>query len=436
MEKNIAIVGTGYVGLVTGTCLAQVGHNVICSDVSEEKIRILENGECPIYEPGLLELIKENVRQGRLSFTTNVAKAIQDSEIIFSAVGTPMGESYEADLTYVKQVAKTFGENLNGYKVFVNKSTVPVGTSEVVREVVNSVTNNEFDVISNPEFLKEGCAVEDFLKPDRVVIGVDSQKAEDLMREVYNPFEKLGYPIVFMDIKSAELTKYAANSMLATRISFMNEIARYCDIVGADVTQIAKGIGLDTRIGPKFLNAGVGYGGSCFPKDVSALIESGKQDNYNFDILNAVKKVNEEQKVLSVDKITKLLGDDLTGKTITLLGLAFKPQTDDVREAPAQYKIRELLNKGAKVHVFDNIAQENFQKENPHFDITYFDNHYDALENSDCLLLVTEWNEFKELDFDKVKELMNGNLIIDGRNIYNPSHIRSKGLEYVGIGRQ
>lgn len=436
MKKSITIVGTGYVGLVTGTCLAEVGHNVICSDVSEEKIKILENGECPIYEPGLLELIQKNVKEGKLSFTTNVGEAIQKSEVIFSAVGTPMGESYEADLTYVKQVAKTFGENLNGYKVFVNKSTVPVGTSEIVKQVVKSVTDKEFDVVSNPEFLKEGCAVEDFLNPDRVVIGLESENAKELMKQVYLPFEDNGFPVIYMDIKSAELTKYAANSMLATRISFMNEIARYCDIVGADVTQIAKGIGLDTRIGPKFLNAGVGYGGSCFPKDVSALIESGKQENYNFDILNAVKKVNEEQKVLSVEKITKVLGEDLTGKTITLLGLAFKPQTDDVREAPAQYKIKELLNKGATVHAFDNIAENNFKNENPELNINYFENHYNALENSDCLLLVTEWDEFRNIDFDKVKELMKGNLIVDGRNIYDPSLVKDKGFDYVGIGRQ
>ncbi|NQZ85779.1 MAG: UDP-glucose/GDP-mannose dehydrogenase family protein [Nanoarchaeales archaeon] len=441
---KITIVGTGYVGLVTGTCLAEVGHEVICSDICEDKINILKNGECPIYEPGLLELITKNVKSKRLTFTTDVPSAIKESDVIFSAVGTPMGENYEADLKYVKAVAQTFAENLNGYKVFVNKSTVPVGTGDIVKETIMKTLNNsvinytesDFDIISNPEFLKEGAAVKDFLNPDRIVIGSETKKAEELMKKVYGPFVRVQSPIVFMDIKSAELTKYAANSMLAVRISFMNEIAAYCDKVGANVKEVAKGIGLDTRIGPKFLNAGIGYGGSCFPKDVAAIVESGKQVGHDFKIIKSAMDVNDIQRTIAVDKITNILGEDLTGKTITLLGLAFKPRTDDVREAPAIYKIRELLNKGAIVNVFDTIAEKNFKLDNPEFNINYFDNHYDALENSDCLLLVTEWDEFRTIDFAKVKQLMKGNLIVDGRNIYNPKEVKDLGFEYAGIGRQ
>jgi UDPglucose 6-dehydrogenase len=439
---KITIVGTGYVGLVTGTCLAEVGHEVICSDISEEKINILKNGECPIYEPGLLELIKKNVKSKRLTFTTDVPTAIKESEVIFSAVGTPMGENYEADLKYVKSVAKTFAENLNEYKVFINKSTVPVGTGDIVKETIIDTLkqlNNQtqdFDIISNPEFLKEGAAVKDFLNPDRIIIGAESQIARDLMQKVYGPFVRVQSPIVFMDIKSAELTKYAANSMLAVRISFMNEIAAYCDLVGANVKEVAKGIGLDTRIGPKFLNAGIGYGGSCFPKDVAAIVESGKQVNHDFKIIKAAMDVNDKQRTIAVDKIVESLGEDLTGKTITLLGLAFKPRTDDVREAPAIYKIRELLKRGATIHAFDIIAEENFKKENSELNIKYFNNYYDALENSDCLLLVTEWDEFRTIEFDRVKKIMRGNLVVDGRNIYNPQEIKSHNFEYIGIGRR
>lgn len=439
---KITIVGTGYVGLVTGTCLAEVGHEVICSDISEEKINILKNGECPIYEPGLLELIKKNVKSKRLTFTTDVPTAIKSSDVIFSAVGTPMGENYEADLKYVKSVAKTFAENLNEYKVFVNKSTVPVGTGDIVKKTIIDTLkqlNNQtqdFDIISNPEFLKEGAAVKDFLNPDRIVIGSETQIARDLMQKVYGPFVRVQSPIVFMDIKSAELTKYAANSMLAVRISFMNEIAAYCDLVGANVKEVAKGIGLDTRIGPKFLNAGIGYGGSCFPKDVAAIVESGKQVNHDFKIIKAAMDVNDKQRTVAVDKIVESLGEDLTGKTITLLGLAFKPRTDDVREAPAIYKIRELLKRGATIHVFDIIAEENFKRENSELNIKYFNNYYDALEDSDCLLLITEWDEFRTIEFDRVKKLMRGNLVVDGRNIYNPKEIKSHNFEYIGIGRR
>jgi len=435
---KITIVGTGYVGLVTGTCLAEVGHEVICADISDEKIKILEHGGCPIYEPGLLELIRKNVEAGRLNFTTEVGAAIQKSEVIFSAVGTPMGENYEADLKYVKAVAKTFAENLNDYKVFVNKSTVPVGTGDVVKGVVDAVVSDSssYDIISNPEFLKEGAAVKDFLNPDRVVIGFENERAKDLMAKVYGPFVRVQSPIVFMDVKSAELTKYAANSMLAVRISFMNEIARYCDLVGANVKEVAKGIGLDTRIGPKFLNAGIGYGGSCFPKDVAAIVESGKQVGYDFKIISSAMKVNETQKSIAVERVVENFGNDLSGKTITLLGLSFKPRTDDVREAPSIYIIRELLALGAKINVFDSIAEVNFRKENPEFDINYFPDYYEALSGSDCLLLVTEWDEFRTIDFDKVADLMSGNLVVDGRNIFSPVEVKGKGFDYIGIGRQ
>lgn len=438
---KITIVGTGYVGLVTGTCLAEAGHDVICSDICEEKINILKNGECPIYESGLLELIKKNVESKRLTFTTDVAKAIQKSQVIFSAVGTPMGENYKADLKYVKTVAKTFAENLNDYKLFVNKSTVPVGTSDQVKQTIEQTLKDlkqtkEFDIVSNPEFLKEGAAVKDFLNPDRIVIGCESEKAKQMMGKIYGPFARIQSPIIYMDNKSAELTKYAANSMLAVRISFMNEIAKYCDLVGANVKEVAKGIGLDTRIGPKFLNAGIGYGGSCFPKDVAAIVESGKQVNHEFQIISSAMKVNEIQKTIGVDKLIEKYGNDLTGKTITLLGLAFKPRTDDVREAPAEYIIKKLQNLGATVNAFDTIAEKNFKQENQNLKVNYFNNYYNALENSDCLMLVTEWDEFRTLDFDKVKELMKTKLVIDGRNIYNPKEIKELGFEYIGIGRQ
>jgi len=432
---KITIIGTGYVGLVTGTCLAESGHEVICSDISKEKINILKNGESPIYEIGLLELIQKNVKEKRLSFTTNVADSIKKSQVIFSAVGTPMGENHEADLSYVRAVAKNFAKNLNDYKIFVNKSTVPVGTGDMVKKIISENTNESFDIVSNPEFLREGAAVKDFLNPDRIVVGCESKKAKELMGEVYKPFERTQNPIIYTDVKSAELIKYASNSMLATRISFMNEIASFCEKVGANVKEVAKGMGYDSRIGPKFLQAGVGYGGSCFPKDVAALIESGKEKGIDFKILNSVENVNEKQKTIVVDKLKeKFL--DLKGKIITIWGISFKPRTDDIREAPSLYIIEKLLKEGAKIQAFDPVAQKNIKKEFPQFKIDYFDNSYNALKNSDALLILTEWDEFRIFDFEKAKINMNNKLIIDGRNILNPIEVRTQGFIYESIGRK
>lgn len=432
---KIAIVGTGYVGLVTGTCLAECGHKVVCCDISDEKINMLKNGQCPIYEAGLEELIEKNTNSGNLSFTTDVGGAIRDAETVFSAVGTPMGENYEADLSYVKAVAKTFAENLDEYKVFVNKSTVPVGTGDIVKKIILENSSVSFDVVSNPEFLREGNAVEDFLKPDRIIVGCESEKARDVMKNIYEPFERNHHPVVFTDIKSAELIKYASNSMLATRISFMNEIARFCDIVGANVEEVAKGMGYDARIGPKFLQAGIGYGGSCFPKDVAALIESGKEKNYDFEILNAVQNVNNVQKTLIVDKIKSEIGS-LEGKKIALWGLAFKPGTDDVREAPSAYIAKKLIDeKVSKINAYDIVAQKSFKADNPGLEIEYYENCYDAVNDCDVLLVLTQWDEFKVLDYDKLNEMMRGKLIADGRNMYNPEEVRGKGFSYIGIGR-
>lgn len=433
---KIAIVGTGYVGLVSGTCLAEVGHEVICCDISEEKIGILKNGEVPIYEIGLKELIDKNVKEQRLTFTINIDSAIKESEVIFSAVGTPMGESYEADLQYVKQVAKSFARNLNSYKIFVNKSTVPVGTGDVVKEIVKSITDKEFDIVSNPEFLREGAAVKDFLNPDRIIIGVESEKAKDIMMKVYKPFERAQSPIIVTDINSSELIKYASNAFLATKISFINEIARFCDKVGADVKAVAKGMGADNRIGPRFLQSGIGYGGSCFPKDVNALIQSGKKVGIDFSIINAVNTVNDSQKKYIVKKLKDKFGDNLNGKIIALWGLAFKPRTDDVREAPATVLINELSSLGAKIKVYDPIAMENMQKFYPELKVEYCSNNYNATENADILILVTEWDAFRSIDYEKLRNNMSGKLIVDGRNIYNPKEVKEEKFEYIGIGRE
>jgi len=432
---KICIVGTGYVGLVTGVGLSDAGHKVICSDVSIEKIQMLNKGIMPIFEIGLEELVKKNVSEGRLTFTTDVSKSITESEVVISSVGTPMGENHEADLKYVKEVAKIFAQNLNSYKIFVNKSTVPVGTGRMVKEIIKSITDKEFDVVSNPEFLKEGAAINDFMNPDRIVIGTESEKAKKIMENIYKPFARVQSPIFHTSsIESAELIKYAANSMLATRISFMNEIAKYCEKVGADIKEVAKGIGLDNRIGPKFLQAGVGYGGSCFPKDVVALIESGKQVGIDFKILNSVEEVNNTQKTIIAKKIKDKIGN-LSGKKIGIWGLAFKPKTDDVRKAPAAEIIKYLIDEGAQIIAFDPIAEKNFQKEYSNLKIIYSSKNYEATKDVDVLLVVTEWNEFRELDFKLLKENMKGNLIVDGRNIYNPNEIRENGFEYIGVGR-
>lgn len=430
---KITVIGTGYVGLVTGACLAEIGHDVICTDISKEKINMLNEGRIPIYEPGLQEIVERNIREKRLNFTTNTAKAIKDSTAVFSAVGTPMGKNHEADLQYVKAVAVTFGKNLTGYKVFINKSTVPVGTGDMVKGIVKKHTKNEFDVVSNPEFLKEGSAVKDFMTPDRIVIGTESKRAEELIEEIYRPIVRAQSPLVKTDIKSAELIKYAANSMLATRISFMNEIARYADLVGADVRQVAYGIGLDDRIGPRFLQAGIGYGGSCFPKDVQALIHSGKAEGYEFNILKAVEEVNQRQYQLVIEKLLQNL-QDLKGRKIAVWGLSFKPKTDDVRDAPSTKIIRSLLEEGAEVSVFDPVAMEEFKKHYPELSIKYGKDRYDILKDADALVLVTEWDEFRTIDFEKLSTLMGNQLIIDGRNIYNKEEMIRNNIEYSGIG--
>lgn len=437
---KIAIVGTGYVGLVSGTCLAEIGHEVICSDVLEEKINMLKNGKIPIYEVGLKELVDKNVKEGRLSFTTDVGSAIKESLVIFSAVGTPPDENHRADLKFVKQVAKTFSKNLNSYKIFVNKSTVPVGTGDMTRNIIEIESgkkeiNGDFDVVSNPEFLREGAAVKDFLNPDRIVVGVSSEKAKTIMKRVYSPFERMQSPIIFTDVKSSELIKYAANSFLATKISFINEISKYCDLVGADVKEVSKGMGSDKRIGPRFLQAGLGWGGSCFPKDVDALFESGEDVGYKFEIIDAARKVNRKQKIIPYEKVRQELGS-LKNKIITIWGLSFKPRTDDVREAPAKEVIELALKDGAIINVFDPIAIDNFKIWYPNLNVNYFEDAYDALNNSDALVIITEWDEFRILDFDKLKKLMKNKLIIDGRNIYDPIEMKTEGIKYIGIGRK
>ncbi len=425
---EIAVVGTGYVGLVVGACLADLGNRVICVDVDEKKIEMLKRGESPIYEPGLDELLERNIGKQRLSFTTDIERAVKESSIIFIAVGTPQGKNGKADLKYVKQAAESIGKAMNGEKIIVNKSTVPIGTGKMVEKIIGQHFKGKFHVVSNPEFLREGSAINDFLQPDRIVIGNSDKKAAKKMEELYRP---LNAKILFTDVESAELIKYASNAFLATKISFINEIAKLCDKVKADVQMVAKGVGLDKRIGPYFLRAGCGWGGSCFPKDVSALIEIGKQFGVEFLIPKAAEEVNKQQKFLPVKKAEKLLGS-LKGKTITVLGLAFKPGTDDMREAPSIEIIRELLKKGAKVNAFDPIAEKEARKIFP--SINYFDSVYSALEDSDAVLLITEWNEFKEMDFENVKKTMNKPIIIDGRNIYDRKTLEKAGFKYEGIG--
>lgn len=430
---KIAVIGTGYVGLVTGTCLAEIGHDVICVDISKEKIEGLKKGVVPIYEPGLEELIKRNTKEGRLSFTTNTSDSIKASGVVLSAVGTPMRENHEADLQYVKAVAEDFGKSINGYKIFVNKSTVPVGTGDLVTNIIKKHSNHEFGVVSNPEFLREGSAVKDFMTPDRIVVGCSSKKAEKIMEEIYRPIIRSQSPLIKTDIKSAELIKYAANSMLATRISFMNEIAQYADLVGADVKQVAHGIGLDERIGPRFLQAGIGYGGSCFPKDVQALIQSGKSVGYEFKILDATERVNQTQYKVVIDKLKKHL-KNLKGKHIAIWGLSFKPKTDDVRDAPAAKVIRNLLKQGATVSAFDPVATEDFAKHYPQLKVNYVDNRYAVLKGVDALVLVTEWDEFRVIDYKKIIKLMSNSLIIDGRNIYDKGILENNQIQYENIG--
>ncbi len=432
---NIAVVGTGYVGLVSGTCFAETGNNVICVDIDINKVTKLSNGEITIYEPGLEVLFKRNLKEGRLKFTTSLSDGIKDAQIIFLALPTPPGEDGSADLKYVLGVANDLGNILTDYKVIVDKSTVPVGTADKVHAAIAKNIKCDFDVVSNPEFLREGVAVEDFMKPDRVVIGTSSERAKKLMNELYAPFVRQGNPVIFMDEKSAELTKYAANSFLAVKISFMNEIARVCELLGADVDMVRKGIGTDDRIGKRFLFSGIGYGGSCFPKDVHALVKSSEEVNYDFEILKAVMHVNEEQKVFLIPKILKYFGNNVKGKHFALWGLAFKPNTDDIREAPALYIIDALLSAGATVSAFDPEAMKNV-KGVIGDKITYADKMYDALEGADALIIATEWNEFRTPDFGKIGSMLKGKIIFDGRNLFENNIMESIGFHYESVGRQ
>ena len=435
---NIAIVGTGYVGLVSGTCFAEMGINVTCVDVDETKIARLNSGEIPIYEPGLEDMVKRNVAAGRLKFTTSLVSCIDDVEIVFSAVGTPPDEDGSADLKYVLDVAREFGRNIKKYTVLVTKSTVPVGTAAKVKQAIEEELklrgeNIDFEVASNPEFLKEGAAIKDFMSPDRVVVGVESERARKLMTQLYRPFLINNFRVIFMDIPSAEMTKYAANSMLATRISFMNDIANLCELVGADVNMVRKGIGSDTRIGSKFLYPGCGYGGSCFPNDVKALIKTAEQNGYKMRVLDAVEEVNYLQKRVLFEKLKKHYGDDLCGKTVALWGLSFKPETDDMREATSLVLIEKLTEAGCQVKVYDPVAMDECRRRVGDC-VTYCKDMYDAVEGADALMLVTEWKEFRMPSWSVVKKVMNSPLVIDGRNIYDSAELESHGFVYDKIG--
>lgn len=432
---NIAVVGTGYVGLVTGTCLAETGNHVICIDINENKVQKMKSGVVPIYEPHLDLLFERNIKQGRLTFTTNLAEAIENAKIIFLALPTPPGEDGSADLSYILGVANDLGKIIKDYKVIVDKSTVPVGTADKVREAIAKHSKVEFDVVSNPEFLREGFAVDDFLKPDRVVIGTSSDRARKTMEELYKPYVRQGNPIIFMDERSAELTKYAANAFLATKITFMNEIANLCEKLGADVDAVRIGIGSDARIGKRFLFPGIGYGGSCFPKDVQALAKSAHDASYDFKILEAVMSVNDKQKTIIVPRIKSYFKNDLKGRKIAIWGLAFKPDTDDIREAPALYIIEELLKEGAIISAYDPEAMNNVR--NLISDkITYALNEYDALIDADALLISTEWSLFRTPDFEKVAELLKNKVIFDGRNLYDIQQMKNLGFYYSSIGRE
>ena len=436
---NIAIVGTGYVGLVSGTCFAEMGSHVTCVDVDAQKIEKLKNGEMPIYEPGLEELVRRNVGYGRLRFTTDLTEVLDDVEVVFSAVGTPPDEDGSADLKYVLAVARQFGQHINKYTILVTKSTVSVGTAQKVKAAIQEELDKRgvqvpFDVASNPEFLKEGAAIKDFMSPDRVVVGTESERAREVMTRLYKPFLINNFRVIFMDIPSAEMTKYAANAMLATRISFMNDIANLCERVGASVDSVRKGIGTDSRIGSKFLYAGCGYGGSCFPKDVKALLHTGIDNGYHMEVIEAVERVNERQKYIVYDKIVKAVGS-VAGKTIAILGLAFKPETDDMRESPALVVIQRLLADGAKVRVFDPIAMDECRRRIGDV-VTYCKDIYDCSNEADVFALMTEWRQFRMPSWDVIKKVMHGNVIVDGRNIYSREELESIGFVYTRIGEQ
>jgi len=432
---KIAVIGTGYVGLVTGTCLAETGNEVVCVDINQDKVKMMQAGKMPIYEPGLDVLFERNISQKRLTFTTDLAGAIKNSTIIFMALPTPPGGDGAADLSYILGAAKDISKLITEYKIIINKSTVPVGTADRVKDVFLANSNVKVDVVSNPEFLKEGVAVEDFMKPDRIVIGTESQHARKILAELYAPYVRQGNPIIFMDEKSSELTKYAANSFLATKITFMNEIANLCELVGADVDSVRNGIGSDDRIGRRFLFPGVGYGGSCFPKDVHALVKSADDSLYDFQILKSVIQVNEKQKTIIIEKLLKYYKQDLKAKHFALWGLSFKPETDDIREAPALYIVKELLKHGATVSVFDPEGQSNF-KDLMGNEVQYAKNQYDALMGADALLIATEWSLFRNPDFEKMEEALKHKVIFDGRNLYDLNKMVELGYYYNSIGRK
>jgi UDPglucose 6-dehydrogenase len=432
---KIAVVGTGYVGLVTGTCFAETGNHVICVDIDAEKVAKMKAGKVPIYEPGLETLFERNIKQGRLVFTTELEEAVHQSDIIFLALPTPPGADGSADLSFILKVASQLGKMIWNYKIIIDKSTVPVGTAEKVQNAIAEKTDIPFDVVSNPEFLREGFAVNDFMKPDRVVIGTSSEKARGILGELYKPFVRQGNPVLFMDEKSAELTKYAANSFLATKITFMNEIANFCEKVGADVDSVRIGIGSDTRIGKRFLFPGIGFGGSCFPKDVQALVKSGKEYGYLFNIIDAVLQINDMQKLVLVEKLKDYFRGKLKDLKIGLWGLAFKPETDDIREAPALYIIEELLKEGVEVSAFDPEAMENVKMVFGDR-ITFCDNQYDVLQDADALMIATEWSMFRSPDFEQMKEMMKQPVIFDGRNLYDTESMKQSGFYYSSIGRK
>ena len=432
---KISVIGTGYVGLVTGTCLAETGNEVICVDIDKDKIEKMRRGVVPIYEPHLDVLFERNIKANRLKFTTSLDEGLKHGEIIFLALPTPEDEDGSADLSYILKVSEEIGRKIKDYKIIVDKSTVPVGTADKVFEVIAKNASCDFDVVSNPEFLREGFAIDDFLKPERIIIGAHSKKAINIMKKLYDPFVRSGNPIIVMDEKSAELTKYAANSFLATKITFMNEIANYCEKVGADVDKVRAGIGTDSRIGKRFLFPGIGYGGSCFPKDVKALLKDGNDNNYNFKILKAVIEVNDHQKTILLPKIEAYFKNDISGKNIAIWGLSFKPETDDIREAPSIYLMKALLNKGAILTVYDPEAMPNIKKS---FGDTliYKNNMYETIENADALVICTEWSIFRTLNYKKLKKALINPVIFDGRNLYNVEDMQSEGFTYISIGRK
>lgn len=434
---KLSFLGTGYVGLVSGACMAEIGHEVICADVDKEKIAKLKKGVIPIYEIGLEEVVERNTKEGRLRFTSDLKEAIQESEIVFMAVGTPEDKmTGQADLQYVFSAAEAFGKHLNGFKIFVDKSTVPVGTAEKVEEVIKKASKGKypFEVVSNPEFLREGAAVKDFLNPDRVIVGATSDKARKMMEQIYRPIARSGRPIVFTDVRSAEIIKYAANAFLAMKITFINEVANFCDVAGGNVKEVARGLGYDNRIGERFLYAGIGYGGSCFPKDVKAFIESGREYNSHFHIIETVNDVNVAQRIKPFIKLKEVFGGKLKDKTIGVWGLAFKPRTDDIREAPAIENIKLFLEEGTKVKAFDPVAMENTKRQLTHQKLTYTKKALDAVKGVDALVICTEWDEFRVVDYKDLKKLMKGDVIYDGRNVLERSEAEANGFSYFGIG--